>query len=199
MFHQSQRTSNQWKRDALCYQGSDGPPGPPGPIGPPGPPGPPGGDVVGGSNINVVGNVVSLDDNVVTAGLRATNTFSTDTGVISMFNDEIICTENVTAKAFLATSDAKLKRKIVDIEDAEEIVRGLRPRYFEWEDDPDKSQAGFIAQEVEKVLPSAVHRGPVNLHLDYTGIISLLLADHQRLSNEVLELRKSQNKIKAIF
>ena len=171
--------------------GPPGPEGPEGPDGPQGPPGPPGGDVVGGANITVVGNVINLDSSISTPDIRATTSFTTDPGVIAMFNDQIICAGQITATELLTTSDATLKSHITDIDDAEDIVAALKPRYFRWLERPSEEQrAGLIAQEVARVLPSAVSRVDNHLRLDYTGIIAVLLADHQRLTNEVREIRE---------
>lgn len=59
-------------------------------------------------------------------------------------------------------SDARLKHRIEDVEDALDTVRRLRGVQYEWDaaaDGPrldDDRHLGFIAQEVEQVLPEAV-------------------------------------------
>jgi hypothetical protein len=56
------------------------------------------------------------------------------------------------------SSDIRLKSNITDVPSgALDIVKQLIPREFTWNSDPTSSTTrGFIAQEVEKVLPVAV-------------------------------------------
>ena len=55
------------------------------------------------------------------------------------------------------TSDVGLKENITDITDATTKIKALKPRTFDWKD-KNKTQGtnGFIAQEVETVLPKLV-------------------------------------------
>jgi hypothetical protein len=56
-------------------------------------------------------------------------------------------------------SDIRMKENIVDLESGLNQIMALRPRRFDWKNrqDGDKTQiAGFIAQEVETVLPDLV-------------------------------------------
>jgi hypothetical protein len=67
------------------------------------------------------------------------------------------------ASAYVNTSDARLKKDVQPIGDALAIVEALRGVTFNWDQtvDPalkldDRNHVGFLAQEVEKVLPQAV-------------------------------------------
>ena len=56
-------------------------------------------------------------------------------------------------------SDERLKENIVDLETGLTEVMGLKPRRFDWkegEGSNTKNVAGFIAQEVETVLPDLI-------------------------------------------
>jgi len=53
------------------------------------------------------------------------------------------------------SSDERLKQNIVDYDKGLSEVLSLRPRYFEYKTEPDRRLAGFIAQEVETVMPDA--------------------------------------------
>jgi len=58
---------------------------------------------------------------------------------------------------FNDTSDVALKENIVDLESAIEKLKQLKPRIFDWKNpDKEKGVGGFIAQEVETVIPKAV-------------------------------------------
>ena len=58
---------------------------------------------------------------------------------------------------FNDTSDVALKENIVDLENATEKLKQLKARVFDWKkEDKSKEVPGFIAQEVESIIPSAV-------------------------------------------
>jgi len=55
------------------------------------------------------------------------------------------------------TSDANLKKNIQDLETSTDIIKALKPRKFDWKQSSAGSNiAGFVAQEVETVIPDAV-------------------------------------------
>ena len=64
-------------------------------------------------------------------------------------------TAAVIAGDFNDTSDVMLKDNIEDIDTAIDTVKQLRPVTFDWKVD-DREASGFIAQEVEKVIPNIV-------------------------------------------
>ena len=53
-------------------------------------------------------------------------------------------------------SDVRLKQDIVDYDKGLEEVLALQPRYFAYKNEPDKKLSGFIAQEVQTVIPEAI-------------------------------------------
>jgi len=66
---------------------------------------------------------------------------------------------NATSTSISALSDISLKENIRDLETGLTEVMALRPRRFDWKEEikiPEKNIAGFIAQEVEQVLPELV-------------------------------------------
>ena len=66
-------------------------------------------------------------------------------------------TGNATLKGSLTqNSDIRLKENIVTIDSCLDKVKALRGVYFTKKDNPEIRQIGFIAQEVEKVLPEVV-------------------------------------------
>jgi hypothetical protein len=88
---------------------------------------------------------------------------------------------NVTAAGFFHSSDASLKK---DIRTAPglELVQKLRGVTFDWKKDGAPS-AGVIAQEVESVMPSAVHTDPK------TGLKSV---EYDQLVAPLIEAIKEQ-------
>ncbi len=63
------------------------------------------------------------------------------------------------ANGTIQTSDARLKKNIVDLDRGIGAVMKLHPVSYEWKEDSEGGagvQIGFLAQEVEKVVPEAV-------------------------------------------
>ena len=112
-------------------------------------------------------------------------------------------------------SDRRLKKKIQTIEDPLTKITQLRGVNFEWREKYVTSlsnetsemvfndaydeglQMGFIAQEVEKVIPEVVERGHIGyeglddvLALDYPKITALLVEGIKELNQKVEELTK---------
>lgn len=84
-------------------------------------------------------------------------------------------TGTVTAQDFNALSDISLKTNILPIVDSISIVNKLQGVSFDWKDD-NRHSFGFIAQEVEKVLPEIVSTGDSGIKsVKYLHIIALLL------------------------
>lgn len=69
--------------------------------------------------------------------------------------DGVIFAANTTVQS---VSDKRLKKNIVTLDDALDKILGLRPVEFDWRDEAPNTghSVGFIAQEVEEVLPDAV-------------------------------------------
>jgi hypothetical protein len=100
-------------------------------------------------------------------------------------------------------SDARLKRNILPISNALDIVLRLRPVSYEkranlLSNDYTMKQLGFIAQEVEKVLPNSVNTAPTAdaiKSVDYMSIIPVLtkaLQEQQGLIAKQQELVAKQ-------
>ena len=85
----------------------------------------------------------SADFTLGTAAQGTVVTMSNSTGVVSGdFND---------------TSDVALKENITDITGGLSIIKQLQPRNFDWKESGKVTgAAGFIAQEVETILPKEV-------------------------------------------
>lgn len=100
-----------------------------------------------------------------------------------------------------------MKTNIDEIVDAIKIVENLQGRTFEWNDRsffrrPGERTIGFIAQEVQRVLPEVVRQDPETglYSVSYAELLPVLLeafkehlreyrADHAELRNQMLELR----------
>jgi hypothetical protein len=128
-------------------------------------------------------------------------------------------TGDVTAN----TSDRRLKTNIVNIDSPLEKISKINGVYFNWNDkakelsnkDTKIREVGFIAQEVQSVLPEIIKPAPFDLELDeenttvkntlyksvsgedyltvqYEKIVPLLVECIKELKNEIEELKKNR-------
>jgi len=77
------------------------------------------------------------------------------TGSIAL-NGAMVATGNVTANNFVTTSDRELKSEITAISGGIDTIKQITAYTYNKNGEPD---AGFIAQEVQQVLPYAVQPG----------------------------------------
>ena len=104
------------------------------------------------------------------------------------------------------SSDERLKKNITDIEDGQLAkINALKPRNYEWKD-PRKAGAkeGFIAQEVESIIPEAVEEyvispDPDDTSRDFEGDVKVLNHEvmNARLIKAVQELSAELEAAKA--
>jgi hypothetical protein len=106
------------------------------------------------------------------------------TGDVNVYGD-------VTAHSFSASSDRKLKTNIEEIVNSE-LIHSLRSVKYNWIDQnqDQRTKYGFIAQEVQEILPDIVNHGVSHLSIDYIQLISHLVKEVQKLRVDVDELQK---------
>lgn len=96
---------------------------------------------------------------------------------------------NVRATAYFYTSDRSLKQGIRPIQGGLNIVEHLRPVTFNWKKDGTPSP-GFIAQEVEDVLPDVVATDSRGIKsVDYAKIVAPLVAAVQEQQVQIKALQ----------
>jgi hypothetical protein len=100
-------------------------------------------------------------------------------------------TGEVSAVDFNSLSDASLKENIQPITNPLTMLSELNAVSFDWKNMSKKS-FGFIAQEVEKVLPSIVTNVQDKKAISYIQIIPLLVEAIKELQNEIEELKKTK-------
>ena len=92
------------------------------------------------------------------------------------------------------TSDVSLKKTIQPIESSLNIIKELNPVSFYWkkgENRGEDKQKGFIAQEVESIIPEVVHGEDGNKSINVTGIVAQLTKAVQELSAKVEALENA--------
>ena len=123
---------------------------------------------------------------------------SADPGYIrySHVHDSFYANRSFTAPNI--SSDEAMKENITDITDGWNIIKDLRPRKFDWKKDPlgdvylpgmGQNASGFIAQEVETVLPGEVHSHDGGMKgLSQIGIVAYLVKTVQELEARIKTL-----------
>lgn len=113
------------------------------------------------------------------------------TGDIATFtNINGTCSINPgVAGGITCTSDANMKKNIESIEDENSlnILNSLRPVKYNWKNDGSDSEktSGFIAQEVESVLPELVITENGTKRLSMNGLIPYIVGSVKELSSKV--------------
>ena len=102
-------------------------------------------------------------------------------------------------------SDRRYKKNITTVTSALEKLSKLNPVNYDWRIDEfphkgfeDKKQWGFVAQEIEKVMPELVREDKNGyLKLNYTGVIPLLTKAMQEQQTEMEKQQKEIDQLKA--
>jgi hypothetical protein len=91
------------------------------------------------------------------------------------------------ATAFNVTSDRRIKENIIPIENGLDKVMKLKGVYFNKIETPDKKQIGFIAQDVQEIVPEAVNYFEhTDLYMvDYPSLVSLMAEAIKELKAEI--------------
>jgi len=103
-------------------------------------------------------------------------------------------TINATSTSISAISDQSLKENIRDLDKGLETINALQPRRFDWKNGDGNDIMGFVAQEVENVLPELVHEYKYTeeenkLSLKMGDMVPPMVKAIQELSAQVTELK----------
>jgi hypothetical protein len=107
-----------------------------------------------------------------------------------------------TSTSITAISDESLKENIKDLETGLDTVMALKPRRFDWKEETqigEKNVAGFIAQELETVLPELVYNYKYNAtetkkSIKMGDLVPTLVKAIQELKAEVDSLKQQLGK-----
>jgi len=115
---------------------------------------------------------------------------------------------NITSDGTLttSTSDISMKKDIVPISYALQKVMDMNGVYFSWKNDNlNKRKIGFIAQEMEKILPEVVFTNPVDglKGINYPEITAVLAQavkeQEQKIENQQKEIEELKTLVKYII
>lgn len=120
-------------------------------------------------------------------------------GITSTFND-------IQIRNLYQNSDVNAKTNILPLSNSLEKITSLKPVTFNWingdirksASGESMSEIGFIAQDVEKVLPEAVIEDDEGHKLvNYSAVIPLLTEAVKELSNKIEKLEKENESLKS--
>lgn len=115
---------------------------------------------------------------------------SVTTDVATFSNLSGTCSINPgIAGGITCTSDENMKKNIESIEDENSLslINSLRPVKYNWKNDADQNEktSGFIAQEVESVIPELVVTENNQKRLSMNGLIPYIVGSIKEISNKV--------------
>jgi len=121
---------------------------------------------------------------------------TTPSALLTVFNGTT--TGTYTTSGWQTSSDGRLKTHIQSIDSAMSLVRRLKGVYFQWKNDPSASnrQLGFIAQDVQKVVPEAVTGKEGNiakgetLSMGYQNLVPLLVEALKEQDKHITDLEQ---------
>jgi hypothetical protein len=146
-----------------------------------------------GFNNNNTDDGIRFVPSIVTAGDTAAACSFMSTDGTTLRGTISILTNGVN---YGSASDYRLKSDIVPISEALQQLQQLNPVNFEWVENRERSD-GFIAHEVQAVVPNAVtgakdavdaNGNPIYQQVDYSKLVPILVASVQELKKKVAEL-----------
>jgi hypothetical protein len=138
--------------------------------------------------------------NVAGTGTRTHIRFENGNGIVGAINT------NGTTTSYLTSSDYRLKENVAPVQNAVLRLQQLKPCRFNFVADADVSVDGFIAHEVQEVVPEAIagekdavdaDGNPVYQGIDQSKLVPLLTAALQELVAEVESLKAEVAALKA--
>jgi hypothetical protein len=119
-------------------------------------------------------------------------------------NGSITCAGDITA--FGTVSDIRLKKNIKSLDLSLDIIKSLHPVTFTWKEDiyniehRNKDDVGFIAQEVEAIIPFATGQFDINddtfKKIKHERIIPYVVKSIQELSEKIDRLEEENKLLK---
>lgn len=108
----------------------------------------------------------------------------------------------IRAQTYISTSDYRVKENISEIEDSLERVKKLNPKRYTFKGSPDVMHEGFLAHELQEILPCAVigkkdqvdsNGDPIYQGVDYAKLVPLLADSLQKCILRIEQLEERLN------
>ena len=137
--------------------------------------------------------------NINGSGVVAFNRIGSD-GQVLQFNRQSVLVGNVSVTSsgttYATSSDARLKTDIRPIDNSVQKLMSMNPIIHRWKSDPTIQVHGFIAQEMQLVVPEAVTGNPdedAMMSMDYGRITPILVAALQEAHRKIESLENRLN------
>ena len=141
------------------------------------------------SNVNFSGNGVGLYNGGV-SWVPEINTLEVH-GHVQIFGNML------ASGLIMSTSDRNLKKNIEPLDKGINVINELQPKSYLWKDNnlntPNKKTFGFIAQEVNEIIPDIVHKQEEYYNIEYNSLTAILTKSIQELSNKVDDIDNKLN------
>ena len=152
---------------------------------------------VGGLSLQVGGNHVAIENNTTSNAGNGTEyqvfrRNSTQIGSITM--------NGTTAVQYNTSSDYRLKENVVTEWDATSRLKQLKPSRFNFITEPDRTVDGFLAHEVQDIVPEAIagekdavdaEGNPKYQGIDQAKLVPLLVKTIQELETRITQLENA--------
>ena len=146
-------------------------------------------------------------DNVIVIGYNA---YTNEHNTIQLGNGSIVklkTSGTIWSNGTQLTSDARLKTNIQPLQNSLDVIMKLNPVHYDKKNsiestDFNKSENGFIAQEIQKVLPFVVKEGTDQdkiLSVDYNSIIPVLTKGIQEQQLQIEAQQKQIDEMKMLI
>ena len=104
-----------------------------------------------------------------------------------------------TATSYASFSDYRMKQNVNDLTNVLDKVVNLKPKTFNYKNVPNVEVQGFLAHELQEVIPQAVHGEKDEVHPD--GNPKYQLVDHSHmiplLTAAIKELKADNDSLRA--
>jgi hypothetical protein len=150
----------------------------------------------GPSDINYFAGNVGIGTTSPQYLLQAGN--SSVSGIVARFqNANGTCDINPTTNTLACSSDERLKKNITPMTDDLNQVMALQPVYFNWnaESTGTPEHPGFIAQQVQAVMPDVVSADPNTglMSIGYSDLVPAMVSAMQQMQTEITTLQGGLN------
>jgi hypothetical protein len=155
-------------------------------------------------------DIFSVRGNNVGAGYRYDSTSSTGLAAYFSHSSNTVAAGSITigsgSTSYNTSSDYRLKENVVELTDATERLKQLNPSRFNFIVDPNKTVDGFLAHEVQSVIPEAItgtHNevdadgNPVYQGIDQSKLVPLLTAALKEAITKIETLETEMTSVKA--
>ena len=147
-------------------------------------------------NATLVSSDFALVNSITASNAVTTNNLYTTAGFLTLF-DPIYCYNTIYAYNFQYISDRNQKNTIrnLTLQESDTILDGIQSVRFKWNRDGSED-IGFIAQDIQQVLPEAVSTGPQGLAFSYHKVLPVLVESVKGLKQRVASLEEEIAEIK---